>query len=1328
MIIYFADRHMNVLGQASTGLPSGFSIRKDEKIEETDTGVASFSCYITFEDEDRLTVEDMTDAGNYLLRKNDDENEFYTIIDSEVDPESHEVYIYAEDAGLDLLNEIADPYEATEAHPIAWYIEKWTEDSGFEIGINEVADLSRKLKWDGESTVTERLASVATQFDNAEISYSFDIDGLIITNKYVNIYKKRGKDIGDELRINKHLNNIIVKKSVANLATALRVTGGTPEGQEEPITLKGYSYDDGDFYVDSNGVLKSRKAVERWSRYCWEKKIPGYEGHIEKTYSYDTTSQQTLCAHAVTELKSICEMEVNYEADIAILPDTVKIGDRENIVDDNGELYVSARLLQLKTSIVEGTRKATFGEYLIKDSGISDKVEALAAQFAEIAKARVFYTWIAYADDNVGTGISLDPTGKAYMGISANRTSETPDISNPSVYKWSKVQGDKGDIGLSLVSVTEYYLLSNLTEGVTVDTAGWSTDIPTMSPDNKYLWNYEVFTYSDESTETMDPKIIGAYGETGAAGDPAPAIVTMTEEYYLSTSNSQLTGGEWVRTMPEWETGKYLWTRWCIEWSEPNPTTLTYSDPVVATSFNEIHEAADSAKTAAEEAKTEAESATNQVSQVNTELAQAQQELEELTENLEALESTMSTNYATKGELTQINTDLGTRIDQNAAQISSTATKVQEIDIDASQALQDAADAAAAAAQAQQNATDAQNKYTALKQQADVTDEQLAAAKEAVEEAQKAATEAGDAAAAAQSAADSLSDRVTTAESNITQLADRISQTVSKVEKAVSSVKIEYALSDSATTAPTSGWSTTAPAWVDGKYMWQKTTTTKGDGTSSSTTTCISGAKGATGPQGAKGDKGDTGATGPQGATGKGVKSSAVTYQASTSGTTIPTGTWSSTIPSVAAGSFLWTRTIITYTDNTTTTSYSVGKMGNTGATGAKGDKGDTGAAGKGVKSTAVTYQAGASQTTVPTGTWLTTVPTLTTALPYLWTRTVITYTDNTTSTSYSVSSTLDSFEVGGRNLAARSGFGRYAGSKWYSDMRNTTEDGYVFTVTGNPTDLVGFKVPVEPGVITVSGKTGLEQIKPYYTFYEGETIVQNQRSQTIDTGNGEFAFQLTVPSSASELQIGLGYYPYASATGTYALSHVKIEKGNKSTDWTPAPEDMATSADVDHITEVELVDIRESITNINQTAEDIQLSVSDIETKQTAMDELRSQIEQITSVLIENGKVTFDFDTIKQQVEGAVEELERRNRYVAITEDATLGATITIGDSESGMVGRFTKTSLDFLSGDTVIASYANDGLTTENITTNNQLKFGSNWAIRPGAGGNLNDVWIGG
>ena len=135
------------------------------------------------------------------------------------------------------------------------------------------------------------------------------------------------------------------------------------------------------------------------------------------------------------------------------------------------------------------------------------------------------------------------------------------------------------------------------------------------------------------------------------------------------------------------------------------------------------------------------------------------------------------------------------------------------------------------------------------------------------------------------------------------------------------------------------------------------------------------------------------GAAGKPGTDGKGISSTAGTYQASTNGTTVPTGTWETTIPSVSANQYLWTRTIITYTDGTTSTSYSIGKMGANGA---------TGAAGKGIKSTAVTYQASTSGTTVPTGTWGTTIPSVS-ANQYLWTRTIITYTDNTTSTSYSI-------------------------------------------------------------------------------------------------------------------------------------------------------------------------------------------------------------------------------------------------------------------------------------------------------------------------------------
>lgn len=222
-------------------------------------------------------------------------------------------------------------------------------------------------------------------------------------------------------------------------------------------------------------------------------------------------------------------------------------------------------------------------------------------------------------------------------------------------------------------------------------------------------------------------------------------------------------------------------------------------------------------------------------------------------------------------------------------------------------------------------------------------------------------------------------------------------------EDALNTVDVEYYLSTSATSLAGGSWSTTAPTWVNGKYMWSRTVKTDGAGNKtyspSQNGVCIAGAKGDTG---AKGDKGDTGGTGP---TGKGVKSIVEQYYKSTSATSLAGGSWSGTYPGWENGKYIWTRSVITYTDNTTTTTTAVcvtGQKGDTGAKGDKGETGETGPTGKGIKSTAVTYQIGSSGTTVPTGTWNTSVPSVA-AGQYLWTRTIITYTDNTTSTSYSV-------------------------------------------------------------------------------------------------------------------------------------------------------------------------------------------------------------------------------------------------------------------------------------------------------------------------------------
>lgn len=444
MIIYFANRSMEIQGSASTGLPGGFTVVEDTKTEEIETGVAVFECRVKFSAEDRLQLETMCEAGNYLLRSDGDLNEVYTIIEVEVDTKEQTVYLYAEDAGMDLLNEVCPAYEATANHDVAWYIKRYTADSGFEIGINEVPDLVKKLKFASEQTVTERLAEIAEGFGGFEISYSFAISGMEVTHKYINIYQERGKDVADQLRLNQDIDRITTKKSVANLATALSCTGGTPKGKKDPITLQGYTYDDGDFYVDGK-LLKSRQAVAQWSRYAWEvADASDWQGHHIRQYTYDTTSQATLCSKAIKELKKLRQMEVNYEVEINNLPEGIRIGDRINIVDDGGALYLSARILKLETSICDQKQTATLGEYLLKGSGISAKVEELAEKFAAMAD-RTLYTWIAYADDAQGNGISLNPEGKPYLGTAVNQTEEAVDISDPSVFAWSKVQGPNGE-------------------------------------------------------------------------------------------------------------------------------------------------------------------------------------------------------------------------------------------------------------------------------------------------------------------------------------------------------------------------------------------------------------------------------------------------------------------------------------------------------------------------------------------------------------------------------------------------------------------------------------------------------------------------------------------------------------------------------------------------------------------------------------------------------------------------------------------------------------------------------------------------------------------
>lgn len=449
MILYFADKNFKILGTASTSLSGGYVITDDTKKEEVETGIATLDCTVAYTDDTRSDIESWCRAGNYVLAYYGKETaadmdivNLFMITTTELSVLDHTIKFESEDSGLDLLNNLAKEYTGTEQMSAADYINKFLEKTGFRLRNNNVSALPKKLEWTSTDTVTKRLADIAEKFE-IELTYGFSVKGLTVADRWVDIADETGKDTKINLYINKEVNNITVKNTIENLATALYATG------KDNLTLIGFTIPEADkdkYQIDPDGNLVSLEALTKWARLDYSGK-ESFGGNLyQKFESSDTASQADLYKLTKEKLDSISDIETNYEVDIADLPPGVGIGDRVNIVDDAGNTYISGRILELETSVTDGTKKATLGEYVIKDSGISALVESLASSFANLSKVRELYTWIAYADTIDGDGFSFSPEGKEYLGTAVNQMTEEAGT-DPAVYKWVKTKGEQGEKG-----------------------------------------------------------------------------------------------------------------------------------------------------------------------------------------------------------------------------------------------------------------------------------------------------------------------------------------------------------------------------------------------------------------------------------------------------------------------------------------------------------------------------------------------------------------------------------------------------------------------------------------------------------------------------------------------------------------------------------------------------------------------------------------------------------------------------------------------------------------------------------------------------------------
>lgn len=1234
MILYFADRKMNILGQASTSLPEGVIISNDRKTEEVDEGVAILEFDLEYDPEWRKKAETWTEAGNYILRKDGDDREFYTIISREKDPVNGSVNdIYAEDAGLDLLNEVVGAYKADKAYSAEFYIKKFSYDSGFEVGVNEVSNLTRKLSWDGEATATERLLSVATQFDNAEISFSFDVDRMSVVHKYINIFKRRGVDSGVQLQIGREIKKIRIKDTIEDLATAYVCTGGIPDGKDDPITLAGYKYDDGDFYVEGTH-LNSRKALQKWSRYQIKTETGDNVGHIVKTFSYDTTSQSELCNRAVSSLKKICDVNTTYEIELSYLPQGTKIGDTVYIIDHTGELYLSSRLLKIETSVCDNTKTAELGEYSVKSSGVSEKLRELADAFAKVAQNRKFYTWIAYADDDIGTGASLDSYGKEYLGITSNRVTRDPDLTDPTVYTWIKIRGEQGIPGTSGKDGKTSYFHVKYSD---VEKPASYSDM-TETP-SKYIGtyvDYELEDSKDPSKYTWS-KFQGEDGADGVAGKNGENGETSYVHFAYATS----------------EDGK-------ANFSTTDPTDKTYIGQYVdfKKADSEQPEKYRWSKFQGPKgpAGSDGEQGYGIVASVTRENFTEDQwnSTYGMTGHLASWTGTSTLRNGCRiGDIFVV---VGTATDTKNAHTAyyrsdTDAGDLQGICIGHTIAFRgsagiDGTDGKGIESIKEHYAVSTSNTMTPTIWFDDVpvtnpvnkylwNYETITYTNgTSVDSKKRVIGVYGDTGKDGAKGKDGDDFRWNLVKgssmTNGTRLVSDGTEGMNNVNTnvyendgfhiitpssgnnnngigfvyndfSILGIKPGDTLTFSCDVKGTSDtnkpfirlhFQASGTIWYDSGHLessdGQFTPTADFKRVSVTYTLpdkdvykskrmwlAIHGNHAS--DLYIRNIKLELGSPATPwsphpddlvGADGKGIKSAAVTYQASTSGTVIPTGTWQTNIPTVSAGQYLWTRTVIAYTDDSKSTSYSVGRMGTNGTNGTNGS------AGRGIKSTAITYQAGPSGTTAPTGTWQTTVPATSASSPYLWTRTIITYTDDTTSTSYAVGSTLEGVSVGGRNLLPKTHktavtYKYPTGTNYWDPWNSVTT------------------VPLNGDTYTLSfwAKSTVDGDKIIVRFYNPSNIISGKSSQgvTISYGDGRCPFTLSttltkywvtykIPAggnSTRNIIIPRLYGPdrgeTEKGTGEITVQWEKLEEGNIATDWTPAPEDGIASVDVEY-------------------------------------------------------------------------------------------------------------------------------------------------------------------
>ncbi|PTS08127.1 phage tail protein [Lacticaseibacillus rhamnosus] len=552
MKYYFADRKSNILGVGSTDGKGEWRIDNDIETQSVDNRPAvELSLDIHFTTDQEQAVNEMAKATNFIMYQDEEGNAHQMVIESvEHDSLGHIHSIVASDAGNDLINETVGAFKADKPYTIADYITRFTNDSGWEIGINEFPDNVRTLEWTSEESSLARIIAVAKDFD-AVLSFGFEFVGTNLVKRVINIRHETAGDSLISFEMNKDINNIVTHLDTYDMETSIKAYGAVPEStdgstNQDPINLIGYNWTDptGQFVLDQYGFLHDTIAVQKYSRLLSNSNPNPKQSDWNRVKTFDSKSQAELLQAALADLKKYNHPNETYDIDLVNSP-YVPLNQTVHIADENQQLFLSAKVLSIQRSRANHSVKLTLGEFAHETVSFDQRLSELANQMSNISKTVQYYPWIRYADDDKGTNMSALPAGKKYMAIVwSNETSVPSD--NPADYAghWALIQGKDGVDGVpgakGADGRTSYFHTAWAD-----DVSGQSGFTVSSGDGKKYIGTYSDFTLAD-STNPDDYNwalFKGEDGDVGPKGDEGlpgkPGADGRTAYAHFAYANSQ---------------------------------------------------------------------------------------------------------------------------------------------------------------------------------------------------------------------------------------------------------------------------------------------------------------------------------------------------------------------------------------------------------------------------------------------------------------------------------------------------------------------------------------------------------------------------------------------------------------------------------------------------------------------------------------------------------------------------------------------------------------------------------------------------------------------